>query len=236
MVDPPRAESPRGDLLRRWVLANALGEFVGLGGVALLAAALVPPLQRALPGTVAARLATALLMMALGALEGWVVGSAQARALAPGPIDRSAWVRATVLGAVLAWAVGMVPSTVLALRHVPGGAAPGGPPPGLRLALAAGLGLVAGPILAAVQVRVLRPHVSRPAGWWLVACALGWALGMPCVFAAVHLLVRNGVRPWSLVGAAVALGGAGALVGLVEGLFLVRLLGPRGAARTAPEI
>lgn len=90
---------------------------------------------------------------------------------------------------------------------------------------AAGLGLVAGPVLAAVQVRVLRHHAPR-ARRWLLANALGWAAGMPLVFVAVGQLARSGPTPRTLSRAAAALLAAGAAVGLIEGLFLARLLRP----------
>ncbi|HVP61591.1 MAG TPA: hypothetical protein VMT11_13585 [Myxococcaceae bacterium] len=232
---PVEAESAREGLVRRWVLANGVGELIGLGGVGLLAAALVPGVQRALPGSVAGHVAIAVLMVGLGAFEGAVVGTAQARALAGTGIQSRAWIRATVLGAVLAWALGMVPSTLMAVLGGPGGPPPGtGPPPAVRLVLAAALGLVAGPILAAVQVRVLRRHAERT--WrWLVANGLGWALGMPLVFLGVRTLAVQGVAPGSLALAAATLLGAGAVVGLVEGLFLVRLLQPTAPIRAPAD-
>jgi hypothetical protein len=213
----------RSGLLRRWVVANALGELAGLGGVALLGAALVPAVQQTVPGATG-HLATAGLVVALGSVEGWVVGHAQARALGPTGIEAGPWIRATVLGAVLAWALGMVPSTAIALLRAPGDAPAGaGPPLTVRLLLAAGLGLVAGPILAAVQVRVLRRYAPRP-GRWLLANALGWALGMPLVFMAIRALALEGPRPGAIAGSAAAILLAGAVVGLVEGAFLVPLL------------
>ena len=231
MPDPLAAERP-GDmaLLRRWVLASAVGELVGLGGVGLVAATLAPVVRQVIPGNVAGPLAVAALMTGLGAFEGAIVGTAQAWALRGTGVETGAWIRATLVGAVLAWVLGMVPSTVMALRagHVEPGA---GPPPWARLVLAAALGLVAGPILAGAQLRVLRRHVRRP--WlWLVANALGWALGMPLVFAAVRNLALHGPTAASLAISALALALAGAAVGLVEGAFLVSLLraGPLGSA------
>ena len=224
MPVPLAVERPGTGLLLRWVVANGLGELVGLGGVGLLAAVLVPVVRRALAGGAAAEVATAVLMVVLGAVEGWVVGHAQARALASTGVDGSAWVRATMVGAMLAWALGMVPSTVMALRGGTGAGGTGeGPPPGLRLVLAAALGLVAGPVLAVVQAQVLRHSARKPARW-LLANALGWAVGMPLVFVAVRNLAVHGASPGPLAGSAATLLLAGALVGLVEGLFLVRLL------------
>jgi hypothetical protein len=235
MSDPLVAERTRpAGLLARWVLANSLGELAGLGGVALLAAALVPAVQRSLPGSVAAPLATAAVMVALGSLEGAVVGSAQAWALVGTGIPTRQWIQATVFGAVLAWALGMAPSTVLALAGPPGGAPSGaGPSPPVRLLLAAGLGLVAGPILAGLQLGVLRGHATR--AWrWLLANSLGWGLGMPLVFLAVRNLALHGVTPPSVARSAGALALAGGVVGLVEGVFLVRLL-PGGRPRPGPS-
>ncbi len=227
MALPSSAERPgHNGLLGRWVVANATGELVGLGGVGLVAAALVPVVQRHLPGNAARPLGTAVVMVVLGAFEGTVVGLAQARALRGTDIEARAWVRATILGAMLAWALGMVPSTVMALHTgpVPPGA---GPPPWVRGLLAAALGLVAGPVLAAFQLPVLQGHARRP--WrWLLANALGWAVGMPLVFAAVRNLALHGAGPSSVVRSASGLALAGAAVGWVEGVFLVRLLRPRG--------
>jgi hypothetical protein len=150
-------------------------------------------------------------------------------------VEQRAWVRATVLGAVLAWALGMAPSTAMALHDGPGEAPPGsGPSPGVRLVLAAGLGLVAGPILAAIQVRVLRRHVTRP-GLWLLANALGWAAGMPLVLLAIRNLALHGPRPGTVGSSAATLLGAGALVGLVEGTFLIRMRW-HGAAPTEGSV
>lgn len=225
MSDPLVAErSPSFVLVHRWVVANAVGELVGLGGVGLAAVWLLPLVRHHLPGSAAAALATAVLMVGLGSVEGAVVGVAQAWALAGTPIPARAWIRATVLGAMLAWAAGMVPSTVLALGgHAGDGPPPAGPTPSMRLLLAAGLGLVAGPVLGAVQLRVLRGHARR--AWrWLLGCALGWALGMPLVFLAVRTLALGGPDPVAIAASAAALAVAGGLVGGVEGVFLARLL------------
>jgi hypothetical protein len=236
VVEARTAERPPGGLLGRWVVANALGELIGLGGVGLLATALVPTVQRVVPAGAARPLVTAILLVALGSFEGWVVGTAQALALAGTGVDARAWVRATVLGAVLAWAVGMVPSTVIALLGHSGDAAPGaGPTLALRLVLAAGLGVVAGPLLAAVQVPVLRRYAPR--AWrWLLANALGWAAGMPLVFAAVRNVAVHLREPGAIALSLAALAFAGGLVGLVEGLFLVRLLRPAEPVRTPANI
>ena len=54
-------------------------------------------------------------------------------------------------------------------------------PDALEYALSRPMGAVAGVILASAQAYVLRRAV-REAGWWLLANALAWMLGMPIVF------------------------------------------------------
>jgi hypothetical protein len=202
----------------RWVLANAAGEVVGLGAVAAVLAAGAatpwPPLI-VLVGTVA-----------LGSLEGTAVGVAQWLAVrrALPRLEARAWTVATVLGALLAWLLGMLPSTLFALIGEPetSGAATE-LSPAAEAALAAALGAVAGAVLALFQWRALRPHVRRAARW-LAANAAAWALGMPLVFAVAGHVFSAGV---TVRGVAVALAGIaaiGALVGAVHGAVLVRLV------------
>jgi hypothetical protein len=189
-----------------WVAANAAGELVGLGAVAAALAFLAPRAADApwfVPGVIL-----------LGGFEGVVVGTAQAWALrrALPRLDARAWIVATTVGAITAWLLGMLPSLFL------GGDTP--PPPiddRQKLALAAALGLVAGPILAAFQVAELRRHV-RGAGWWLAANGVAWAAGMPVLFVAAG----SGAGP--LRGAAF-IAAAGAMVGAIHGLALRALVG-----------
>jgi hypothetical protein len=204
----------------QWVVANLLGELVGLGIVGAVGYATVRAFGE--PSSSGYALAFAALAIALGACEGAVVGHAQAFVLRRRLPDLRSWVAATVLGAVAAWALGMLPST---LMSVFGPAGPESPPrvsDTLQLLLAVPLGLVAGAILGFPQWRVLRRHVRR-AGWWLVANALAWACGMPLVF------VAAGVRPVAstfatAVMVVASLAAAGAVVGAIHGAFLVRLL------------
>ncbi|MEZ5420571.1 MAG: hypothetical protein R2708_24955 [Vicinamibacterales bacterium] len=217
----------RRGLYRQWVLANGLSEAVGLGTTFALGTLLAPRLAAA-SGLVAV-LGGAVLAVLLGTfLEGVVVGWAQGRVLARhSSIAPTAWIRASALGAGLAWLLGMVPSTVMAL--VAGDAPPGEatpmPEPGplVTYALAAGLGAITGPILGAVQWRVLKTAVPH-AGRWLWANALAWAVGMPVIFAGMDLV------PWSGSAAARALAlylvclVAGVAVGLVHGRVLLGLL------------
>ena len=218
--------TPAAALYRRWVVANGLAEAVGLGGTFPLGRWLGPlafdrPSARAV-------LAGAAAAVALGALlEGVLVGWFQARALGPAVPGLSArrWVRATTIGAAVAWAVGMVPSTVLALT---GAGEPGpGPGPVAEYGLAAVLGLATGPILGFAQARVLRAHTGR--AWpWLGANALAWAAGMPLIFAGMSLVPWEGHWFAMAAGVVAVCGAAGLAVGAIHGWVLVRLVRPAG--------
>lgn len=227
LAQPDRLVSKR--LWLHWTLANAWGELVGLGAVAGLGYLVASRLGES--SSAVAVIALAAVFVALGAVEGFVVGLAQQQVLRRALPAVSGWVRATVIGAVAAWAIGMLPSTVMSMVAQ----APGGSPPAIsdwqRLLLAAGLGLVAGPMLAFFQWRQLR--VVVPHAWlWLPANALAWAVGMPVIFAAAHAVAQQ--RSWqaavATVGLALAL--AGALVGAVHGGFLAWLI-RQGAATLA---
>lgn len=185
-----RPHAPRG-LWGRWVLANGAGECLGLG---IVAAAAV--LVRDLPPPSAAAVA-----IALGGLEGAIVGALQWRAMRPWAkrIGAGRWIRATVLGALCAWALALLPTLV---AH-PRSAGRGGPPWLVEQAVAVGLGAAGGWILALFQGHALGAGRRR---WWM-ANALAWAVGLPLVFALVDL--------------AVALRGASAVAVLIDGFFAV---------------
>jgi hypothetical protein len=217
-------------LYGRWVLANAIGEGVGLGGSLLVGAGIVAVLGAQSGPWV--DLASAIAAVALGVLfEGVVVGYAQWRVLRdPLPrLSRGSWVRATAIGAGIAWLLGMIPSTVMSLVTGPVGstdaAAPtvSEPPLAVILLAAAGLGLVLGPVLASAQVVVLRRHVSH-AWWWIPANAAAWALALPLTYLGPSVMFDVGVNA---VGVGILLAcvvAAGAVVGAVHGAVLLRLL------------
>jgi hypothetical protein len=170
-------------------------------------------------------------------LEGALVGGVQARVLRGSLQDLSAadWIKATMLGAGVAWLLGMVPSTVAALvawspssRTVP----PPEPSALGQYGLALLLGAVTGPVLGLGQWLVLRRHVAR-AGRWIVANAVAWALGMVVIFLGMDQL------PWQrgglvvVAGVYLVCGAAGALVGVVHGRVLRALL---REARPVPRV
>jgi len=207
---------------RRWIVANGWSEAVGLGSTFVLGRVAAPVFE-GLSG-VGPILLTAALAIVLGVLlEGWLVGAAQAAVLR-GRLPRltsRAWTLATMLGAGLAWAIGMIPSTAMALLATPAGDGPPPAEPGPLIVYpaAVALGAVTGPILGVAQWTVLNRHVPR-AGRWLWANAAAWALGMPVIFLGMDCV------PWSQglieVAAAVYLvcGIAGLVVGAVHGRVL----------------
>ena len=208
----------------QWIRANGWAEAAGLGTTFFVGTQLAPTLEHA-SGPFAILL-TALLAVLLGTvLEGVIVGLAQGKVLHRrfAAIAVKDWVIASAIGAGLAWLIGMIPSTLMSLMEPVGSEASFEEPgPLVQYLLAAGLGLVAGPILGVAQWIVLRKHVARSISW-LWANALAWAVGMPLVFVGMDLV------PWD--GSAMAQGVAiyavcllvGFIVGAIHGLFLLRL-------------
>jgi hypothetical protein len=212
------------NLWLRWVLANALGELAGLGGTLALGAYLLLNLHFS-PG-LGSILAAFCIAVGSGAIEASLVGLLQWRVLRgplPG-ITWRAWWLGTLGGALLAYVLGYLPSTLMDLAAA--GEAPGAPPAEpaqwLVLLLAAGLGLVGGAVLSFTQWLVLRRR-ARGAGIWVPANMLAWALGMPLVFWGIDA-AQKGQPLWvSLLIMAGVLFATGALVGGVHGLALLRL-------------
>ena len=220
---------PGGPLYARWILANGWAEAAGLGTTLLLGSAVAPWFTDAVSPL--AVIAGAILAVLLGTvLEGVLVGWAQGRVLERAwpklfsQPSRRAWIRATALGAGIAWLLGMVPSTIFSLAggDQAGVSMPSEPSAWLQIVLALALGLALGAILGFAQGRVFRAH-GIPAGAWIGANAAAWALGMAVIFAGM------GRVPWALGGIQVAAGVylvtgvAGLAVGAVHGAALLRL-------------
>jgi hypothetical protein len=214
-------------LLPRWIAANAFGELLGLGAtfaVGFVATLLIGDSNALFPVLVSGAL-----MVASGAIEGNILGLFQWKALAPAlpRLSRRSWLLATVFGALVAWLFGSLPFTlmnVFASQEPTSAQTATEPAQWIVLLGAVGIELVAGCVLAIFQARELRHHVNKP-NRWLLANALAWAVGMPIIFIAMDLLFRD-LAPWQIaLGGVVALLLTGAVVGLIHGLFLVRLVG-----------
>jgi len=214
------------------VSANAIAELAGLGTVAALGFMLFK--QAGEPDNAVHAIVFAAVFVMLGAIEGAIVGIIQRAVLVTRLPTLKGWVRATIVGAMVAWAVGMVPSTLVSLGQGPGHGNPAEPPPGLVLLLASGLGAVAGPVLALFQWLRLRKVVTGKPWLWLPANAAAWAVGMPIIFlgAQANEITSSTSAIISLV--ALALLTAGAVVGAIHGWALLQLVNaPRTGGKNA---
>lgn len=117
----------------------------------------------------------------------------------------------------------MIPSTFLFTSPNTGAAAPGEMSDLLIYALAALMGLVLGPILGVPQWLTLRRYVPK-AGWWVLANALAWMLGMVVIFIGTSFIPAEGITPPVALVLLVFVVAAGAAVGAVHGLVLIWLL------------
>ncbi len=105
----------------QWILANAIGETVGLGGTLVIGGLLLLNAQETMGVVPAAALA----VLAGTFIEGLVVGTAQWLVLRR-PIKGirwHVWVLATAIGAFVAWTLGMIPSTFMFAGADSGGTA-----------------------------------------------------------------------------------------------------------------
>jgi hypothetical protein len=206
----------------QWIAANAVAELIGLGTVAVIGFLIFRHVTE--PTSTVQALVFASVFITLGAFEGLIVGYAQGAVLRTRLPALRGWVRATVVGAMVAWAMGMVPSTVVSLLQSPNAAPPEQPPLVLVMLLAAALGAVAGPVLAAFQWLSLRKALSSRTGYWLPANAAAWALGMPVIFLGAQANEFTS-SPALIAGAiALALLAAGAIVGAIHGRVLLWLV------------
>jgi hypothetical protein len=222
LTQKPVTTSSPWHIWRQWVAANSLAELAGLGGSALVGAAVYQVVGDTAVGT----FLLALVMILAGTfLEGVLVGLLQWRVLrrAFPTMLRLSWVRATAVGAAIAWTLGMIPSTLMSLTAETSST----PPPEINntmvYGLAAIMGLVLGPILAIPQWTVLRHHV-RQAGWWIPANSLAWACGMVVVFIGTSAIPPEGITPGVGLVLLATLAVAGAIVGAIHGLALVWFL------------
>jgi hypothetical protein len=216
--------SLRWSLWGRWILANSVGELVGLGATFAIGVGLFSGLAET--AGVFPTILTAVLMTSAGALEGAVVGLAQWLAMHASlpQLPRWSWVRATIVGALIAWFFGSVPMTIASVSAAAPQEVAQEPPAGAVLLLASAMGLVAGLVLSLIQWRVLREHVEQ-AWQWLPANSIAWAAGMPIVFAAIDGAQRMPSLAGGIGVMVVSLAITGAVVGAIHGVVLVSLVG-----------
>ena len=209
-------------LLRRWTAWVTAGELIGFTFPAVVGAlVMAEPTPWSYPA-----------MIGAGVLEGTVLGAAQVHVLRTVRPEVSArrWIGATVIGAGLAWMIGMLPSTAPEVWS-------GWPGP-----VAVLVGVVAVVVLVcsigAMQWLELRRHVDR-AGWWVPATALAWALGLIAMVSVSSPLWQPGQSVGLVVAVGVLAGAVmAATMALTTGLALRRLLAlhgrPTAASHRAP--
>jgi hypothetical protein len=157
----------------RWVAITTAGELLGFTAPTLAGAVTTVHHVEGLP--------QALVLMAAGAVEGGVLGWSQAIVLrrAVAGLDTASWTGATAAGAVLAYAMGMLPSVLFPLP----------------VAAMVGIGAAAGAILLAsigtAQWLVLRRHRPHSA-WWIATTAAAWLLGLAAFLAIATPLWQPG--------------------------------------------
>jgi len=197
----------------RWILACAAAETIGMAASAT-AARLG---QHASDGGGATGRWLALAIVVAGGLvEGTALGVLQARVLASAwpALSRLRFALVTVAIAGVGWAAASAPGVL------GGGDDTGaGPPLGLILLGALGIGLVMGPLLGVAQALPLRAVVAHP--WrWVAANTSAWPVAMAVIFLGAS--TAGAGWPTLLVTGYGALTGvlAGSALGLVSGAWL----------------
>ena len=207
----------------RWTLANALAELFGLGLTFLLTGLAFSRLDD--QGTVVSIILSFVFAVLSGAVEATIVGLAQWWAMNPwfSHISRFGWWRGTFIGALIAYVLGYLPSTLMSMGEATSQSAPmEEPAQWIVLLLAAGMGAVGGAVLSFAQWLELRKQ-TEGAGIWMPANMLAWAFGMPVIFWGVDKAFNMAFIWQSVLVMAGSLFVAGAVVGAVHGAFLVRL-------------
>jgi hypothetical protein len=205
----------------RWIIANALSEMLGLGTTFATIGLLSSKIEN--QQTIGILLSFAI-AVACGAIEATVVGLAQWWAMHPWfpRIRRLDWWRATLIGALLGYVLGYLPSTLMSMGKMATQTPIAEPPQWVTLLLAIVLGIVSGAVLSFAQWWVLRGKV-RNARVWISANMLAWAFGLPVIFWGMDLAFKMS-STWqsvSVIGGALLI--SGALVGMIHGRFLVAL-------------
>jgi hypothetical protein len=206
---PTASPTEPGDarLWRAWAGWVTFGECVGFGVPAIAGAAAADLPTAALAG----------LLVAAGAVEGALLGCAQAHVLrwALPTVNRVGWVAATAAGAAIAWMVGLLPMLTDGRFFQL--------PVLLVVPVTAALGAVLLCSIGAAQWLVLRRQVDG-SSWWIASTAAAWTFGL-IVFTAVATPLWQPGQPVPLIAVIGLLGGVlmAGTVAVLTGLAIVRL-------------
>lgn len=218
-----RETMSKNQLWTRWTLANAFSELFGLGLTFLITGLVFSKLDS--QQTMTSILLSFIFAVVSGAVEATFVGLAQWWAMHPWfpMIERFAWWRGTLIGALLAYVLGYLPSTWMSLGDASASSAPvAEPAQWIVLLLAAGMGAVGGAVLSFAQWLAMRGKVQR-AGLWIPANMLAWFFGMPVIFWGIDMAFKMSAIWRSVLLMAGTLFVTGGIVGGIHGLFLVKL-------------
>jgi hypothetical protein len=192
--------------LLRWVLVVTLGEAIGFMVPAVVGAGMSAASWAPLPILIA--------MVLAGAVEGAVLGAAQADCLYRWRVLplRRRWIAATTLGAAVAWSLGMLPSTLGDLNRTVG-----------TVVLVGIGGLILLSSLPLAQYFVLRDHVRR-ALLWIPINMVAWLLGItwtlvPSPWVDQSTPTGTLILIYGMAGLCMA-----ATVALITGVGIIRLL------------
>jgi hypothetical protein len=213
----------RNQLWSRWTLANAFSEMIGLGLTFAITGLFFSGLGE--QNTTASILLSFTVAVLSGGVEATFVGLAQWWAMHPWfpSITKFAWWRGTLIGALLAYVLGYLPSTLMSMGEAAAANAPlAEPAQWVVLLLAAGMGAVGGAVLSFAQWLAMRGKIQG-AGLWIPANMLAWLFGMPIIFWGIDLAFKMSTLWQSVLVMAGTLFVAGAIVGAIHGLFLIRL-------------
>jgi hypothetical protein len=208
------------DLRRSWFLSVTVGEFAGFAAPALTAAALSGTADRVFVPA----------MLLAGAIEGAVLGFAQARVLrrALDDLPVVAWTGVTAAAAVVAYVIGFAPAQLgNRLTEVP---------PAVLTPLASVAAVVLLATIGFAQWTLLRQRVSR--AWrWIPVTAAAWAAGLGA-FIAVTTPLWQPHQPIALVAAIGLLGGLvmAATVAAITGAALPHLLLSPARTHSTPHV
>jgi hypothetical protein len=210
----------------RWVIANALGELFGLGLTFAVGVLVISGFGDQTGIWII--LLSFLVAVASGAIEATIVGLAQHWAMLPWfpTISLRSWWLGTLIGALIAYVLGYLPSTLMSIGEQASlvQTPMAEPPQWIVLLLAAGMGAVGGAVLSFAQWLAMRGKV-RAAGWWVTANMLAWLFGMPIIFWGIDA-AQKGQPLWQTILVLTAtLFVAGAVVGAIHGMFLARMAG-----------
>ncbi len=207
--------------LQQWVLYCGGGELLGIAAASSLAVGHNYFLAE--PQSFWGYSVNWLVMILAGAIEGAILGFLQWKILVKRfrQLSMLAWLRNTMSITMLGWGIGMLPSFFFN-GNAEAGEVANEPALWLLLLAAALMGLVLGSLFGLFQYWVLRAHTAEAKGW-ILANALGWMLAMVWIFLAASL--PDAHTPIPLIIGMGAAGGilAGTSVGLITGLFLMRM-------------